>query len=54
MYHVAAVVKLDTFFCGMHSFAHFADFSVAAGLEAEKAIVGGDGVPILNPQFKKA
>ena len=49
---VEVIVKLNTFFCGMHNLVHFADNAVQASLVAEKAICGEGGVPIYNPQFQ--
>lgn len=50
---VEAVIKLDRFFCHMHSLTHFAQTAVSCGLEAEKLICGEAGAPIHNPAFRQ-
>ena len=50
---LTAVIKLNRYFCGYHSLAHFADKAVSSGLAAEKEILGEEGAPILNPSFKQ-
>ena len=50
---VDAVIKLNRYFCGMHSLSHFADKAVSSGLASEKEILGEEGAPILNPSFRQ-
>ena len=50
---VEALLKMNHFFCGLHSLVHLAENAVQAGEAAEKAIVGEAGIPSLNPAFQK-
>ena len=46
----AAVVRLNEFFCGLHSLVHFTNSAVEAQKEWEKSSIGAYGLPLFNPQ----
>lgn len=48
------LIRLNNFFCGLHSLVHFAEVTDKSGAAAEHAHYGGLEVPILNPQYRQA
>ena len=49
------VVRLNNFFCGLHSLVHYAEVADKAALALEENHYGGkENIPILNPAFRQA
>ena len=49
------VVRINNFFCGLHSLVHYADLADKAALEAETTFFGTkEDIPALNATFRKA
>ena len=51
---VNVIIKLNQFFCGVHSLVHFAENAVEASLMAEKAIYGEAQAPVISSPIQNA